>query len=138
VNCSRARLLYAKGAIASADLKKEYEKKAAPGKTAFNIAFRDFLRAPVVKKTDAANYNGNPGLIILVNAKDDFRVAKVKLSIRTAAGVLIEEGTAVLHPINRNLWTCTATQTNATVAGSVISCTAADLAGNKASLDLVV
>jgi hypothetical protein len=38
--------LYAKSTTASADLKKEYEKKATPGKTAFNIAFRDFLKAP--------------------------------------------------------------------------------------------
>ncbi|MFI5155234.1 MAG: hypothetical protein ACHQEM_03570 [Chitinophagales bacterium] len=119
-------------------MKNEYEKKASPGNTAFNVAFRDFLKAPVVKKIDASNYNGNPGSTIIANAKDDFRVAEVKLSIRTASGVLIEEGSAVLNPINRNLWTYTATQTNATVAGSVISCIATDLPGNKASLDLVV
>src|SRR4249920_2130681 len=47
--------LYAQGAVASADLKKEYERKATPGLTAFNIAFRDFLKGPVVKKIDASN-----------------------------------------------------------------------------------
>jgi hypothetical protein len=113
-------------------------KKSTPEKTAFNIAFRDFLRAPVVKKIEAANYNGNPGSTIIVHAKDDFRVAEVKLSIRTAAGVLVEEASAILNPISGNLWTYTATQTNAARARSVISCTAADLPGNKASLDLVV
>src|SRR5687768_16697946 len=50
--------LYAQGAIASADLKKEYQKKASPGRTAYNIAFRDYLKSPVVIKIDAQSYNG--------------------------------------------------------------------------------
>jgi hypothetical protein len=130
--------LYAQGAVASADLKKEYERKATPGLTAFNIAFRDFLKGPVVKKIDASNYKGNPGSVIVVKAKDDFRVVGVKVSIHSATGVLVEEGSAVLNSINRNLWNYTATQTNAAMTGSVISCTATDLPGNTASLDLTI
>ena len=37
--------IYARGVLSSADLKKEYEKKAMPGRTAYNMAFRDFLKA---------------------------------------------------------------------------------------------
>ena len=59
---------YAQGAMSSADLKKEYEKKATPGKTAFNIAFRDYLKAPVVKKIDVSNYKGTVGSVIVINA----------------------------------------------------------------------
>jgi len=129
---------YAQGVMSSADLKKEYEKKATPGKTAFNIAFRDFLKAPVVKKIDVSNYKGNVGSVIVVNAKDDFRVALVKVSIHSAAGVLIEEGNAVLDPIKRRLWNYTATQNNAAPTGSVISATATDLPGNFGSLEITV
>jgi hypothetical protein len=130
--------IYAQGAMSSADLKKEYEKKAAPGKTAFNIAFRDYLKAPVVKKIDVSNYKGTAGSVVVVKAKDDFRVAQVKVSIHSSAGVLLEEGNAILDPIKRSLWNFTATQNNATPTGSVISATATDLPGNTGSLEITI
>jgi len=129
---------YASGVIASPDLKKEYEKKLTPGKTAYNLAVRDFLKAPVVKKIDVSNYKGTAGSVIVINAKDDFRVALVKVSIHSASGVLIEEGNAILDPIKRRLWNYTATQSNVTPAGSVITATAIDLPGNTGSLDIIL
>jgi hypothetical protein len=130
--------IYAQGAISSADLKKEYEKKASPGKTAYNIALRDYLKAPVVRKIDASNYNGTTGSTIVVNAKDDFRVAGVKVSIHSSTVVLLEEGNAILDPIKRSLWNYTATQNNATLAGSVISAIATDLPGNSGTLSITL
>ncbi|MEP7257298.1 MAG: hypothetical protein ABI687_02900 [Flavitalea sp.] len=130
--------LYAQGVISSAELKKEYQKKASPEKIAYNIAFRDYLKPPVVKKIDAENYHSAAGSIIVVHAKDDFRVAQVKVSIHTAAGILVEEGNAVLNPINRDRWTYTALQANSSLPGSVISATALDIPGNTGKLDMVV
>src|SRR5450432_292222 len=130
--------IYAQGAMSSADLKKEYEKKAAPGKTAFNIAFRDYLKAPVVKKIDVSNYKGMAGSVVVVKAKDDFRVAQVKVSIHSSAGVLLEEGNAILDPIKRSLWNYAATQNNASLSGSVVSATATDLPGNTGSLEITI
>ena len=127
--------MYAQGAMSSPDLKKQYEKKATDGSTAFNIAFRDFLKPPVVKSIATGKYNGTPGSIIVVKAKDDFRVVEVKVSIRTADGVLVEEGNAVLNPINRNSWDYTASQTNASPPGSIITATAVDLPGNEGTLE---
>jgi hypothetical protein len=132
-----AASLYAKGAVSSSDLKKEYQKKASGGRTAFNIAFRDFLKAPVVKEIDTGNYDGTPGSTIVVSARDDFRVAKVKVSIRTAAGSMVEEGDAILNPIDRNKWTYTAMQNNAP-PGSVVSATALDLPGNQGVLEKIL
>jgi hypothetical protein len=131
-------VIYARGVLSSADLKKEYEKKAMPGRTAYNMAFRDFLKAPVVKGIDVLKYKGTPGSTIVIKAKDDFRVAEVRLSIHTAAGVLVEEGNAVLNPIRQSLWIYTATQNNATLAGCVISATALDLPGNQGSLEITL
>ncbi len=129
---------YAKDAISSADLRKEYEKKVTPGTNAYNIAFRDYLKAPVVRKIDASDYNGLAGSVIVINAKDDFRVAEVKLRIHSAAGILVEEGKAVLDPIRRRLWNYRTTQNNASLAGSVISATALDLPGHSGSLDITL
>ena len=129
---------YASGVLASPDLKKEYEKKLTPGKTAYNLAVRDYLKSPVVKKIDVSNYKGTVGSVIVVNAKDDFRVAMVKVSIHSSAGILIEEGNAILDPVKRRLWNYVATQNNAAPAGSVITATATDLPGNTGSLEITM
>lgn len=131
-------VLYAQGAIASADLKKEYQKKAPTGANAFNMAFRDYLKAPVVKKINAGNYNGTPGSTIVVQAKDDFRVAEVKVRIFNAEGVLLEEGNAALNPVKLEQWVYTATQSNASFAGTMISATAIDVPGNEGVLDISI
>jgi hypothetical protein len=130
--------IYAQGAISSADLKKEYEKKASPGKTAFNIAFRDYLKSPVVKKIDVSNYNGSVGSVMIVKAKDDFRVARVKVSVHSSSGILVEEGNAIPDPVKRSLWNYTAKQNNTTLPGTVISATATDLPGNTGSLSITI
>ena len=129
---------YAKGAVSSPDLKKEYGKKASANTTAFNIAFRDYLKAPVVKNINTEKYDGTPGSIIVVKAKDDFRVVEVKLSIRNADGSMLEEGNAILNPIDRNLWTYATTRTNASPPGCTVSATALDLPGNKGTLNKVL
>jgi hypothetical protein len=133
-----AASLYAQVAVADPDLKKQYQKKASAGKNAYNVAFRDYLKAPEVKSLDTANYNGTPGSTIVIKAKDDFRVAEVKVSIRTSAGVLVEEGDAVLNPVDRNKWIYTAMQSNASPTGSKISATALDLPGNKGVLETTI
>jgi hypothetical protein len=130
--------LYAKGAMANADLKKEYDKKATNGNTGYNVAFRDYLKAPRVKKIDTSEYNGIIGSTIVIHAKDDFRVASVKVSIHTAAGVLIEEGNAILNPVKLHQWIYTATQNNAAFTGCRVTAVAKDLPDNKGSLEVIV
>ena len=130
-----AASLYAQGAVSSPDLKKEYQKKATVGRTAYNIAFRDFLKKPVVKHIDSGFYDGTPGSIIVVTARDDFRVVQVKVSIRTAAGSLVEEGNAIQNTIDRSKWTYKAMQTNASPPGSIVIATAIDLPGNEGVLE---
>lgn len=76
--------------------------------------------------------------MIVVEAKDDFRVTEVSVSIRTAAGVLVEEGIAILNPIDRNEWVYTATQNNAELTGSIIQATARDMPGNKGTMEVTV
>jgi hypothetical protein len=121
---------YAQGAINDPELKKAYGKKAPPGKTAFNMAFRDFLKAPRVQVIDTENYDGTPGSKIVITARDDFRVISVTVSIHTADGTLVEKGDAELNPLYREKWTFTAKQSNALLTGSKIKVVARDLPGN--------
>lgn len=130
--------LYAKGAMSSPDLKKEYEKKAKSGQTAFSVAARDYLKAPVVRSINTENYNGTAGSVITVVASDDFRVAAVKVSIFDNAGALIEEGNATLNPIDRNKWTYTTVLANASLAGCTVSAAAFDIPGNIGTLECIL
>ncbi|WP_290795845.1 hypothetical protein [Flavihumibacter sp. UBA7668] len=129
---------YAKGAVANPELKAAYDHKKPKGTTAFNIALRDYLKAPVVKKIDVSDYTGLTGSPIIVTAKDDFRVASVKVSILSAAGELMEEGPASLDPINYNKWIYTATRDNASLSGCTIRAIAKDIPDNTGSLELVL
>lgn len=129
---------YATGAMGNEELKKAYQRKAKPGVTAYNMAMRDFLKAPVVKAIETATYNGTPGSFLTITAKDDFRVTSVKVSIYSANGVLIEEGDAVLDAINRLKWRYGASQANAAPPGSVIRAVATDLPGNTGILEVTV
>ena len=131
-----AASVYARSVVADPDLKKQYQQKAGPGRTAFNMAFRDYFKHPVVQSIDTSKYNGNIGSSIVITAKDDFRVVEVFVRIHTALGVLVEEGMAILNPVDRNKWIYSATQNNTELPGTVISAVASDLPGNKAELEL--
>jgi hypothetical protein len=131
---------YATGAIADPKLKAEYQKKAKQkaGRTAYNVAFRDYLKAPVVTGIDTEMYKGTPDSTIVITAKDDFRVVEVFVSVKTAEDVLVEEGNAILNPIDRSEWIYKATQNNAALTGSIIVATAKDMPGNKGTLQIAI
>lgn len=131
-------VLYAKGAVSDPDLKNEYKEKTPVGSTAFNTAMKDYFNSPVVSGIDHSEYDGALGSSIVIFAKDDFRVIKVKVSIRNATGTLVEEGTALLDTRNHNKWDYKATQLNATLTGSKITATAFDLPGNKGTLEVTI
>ncbi|HUP10578.1 MAG TPA: hypothetical protein VM187_00150, partial [Niastella sp.] len=52
---------------------KHYQKKAKTksGTTAYNIAFADYLKAPVVRSIDTSLYKGTAGTTIVVDARDN-------------------------------------------------------------------
>jgi hypothetical protein len=129
---------FAKAMIVSTEYGKYYQAKATKTVSAYNIAFRDYQKAPVVRGIDASEYSGAIGSTIEVNATDDFAVIKVKMSIRSSNGDLIEEGFATLKPIDHNLWIYMATKLNASVTGCIITATAFDIPGNKGVLEVTI
>jgi hypothetical protein len=129
---------YAAGAMSIPALKKQYQQEVQPAQTAYNIAFRDYLKAPKVNSIDASRYTGMPGSTIGIDATDDFRVVRVIISIHSAAGLLIEEGDAAINPIDWSKWTYTTRQINSLLAGSVIRATALDIPQNKGIFEMTI
>lgn len=120
---------YAKTAIANPTLKAQYKAKAELGTSAYNVAFADFFRAPVILNVDASNYSGAPGNTILIEAIDDFKVQSVRVTILTAGGDVLETGTAVANPESSGYWTYTITASNPDRSG-VVRIQVSDLPGN--------
>lgn len=128
---------YAKAAILDPIVKAAYEAFAGPDQSAYNMALRDAFKPPVVESVTTEAYKGVVGDTILIRALDDFKVAAVKISIRTAAGAIVEQGNAVLQP-NALDWLYTATAENAALAGTVITATAVDTPGNETPKEVVL
>jgi hypothetical protein len=130
---------YAKQAMLNAATKALYATGiGGTRRTAQSVAMSDFLNAPKVRVIDASEYKGAIGDLILVNAVDDFKVTKVKVTITSAAGVLIESGDAVQGTVDMFTWTYTATAANAVLAGTTIAATAYDTPNNKGVLSQVL
>ncbi|SDF01644.1 hypothetical protein [Chitinophaga filiformis] len=128
---------YAKAAILDPVVKAAYQAFAGPDQSAYNMAVKDFFKPPVVESITTKSYHGEVGDTLLIRALDDFKVTAVTVSIRTAAGAIVEEGNAVLQS-NALDWLYTATAENAALAGTVITATAVDTPGNETPKEVVL
>jgi len=130
--------LFAKGALRSAELKAQYKLKTPHNGTPFAVALKDYLTPPTIHQIVAGEYNGTAGSILSIIADDDFRVASATVTIRNAAGQLVEQGPAHLDPINLAKWNYTATQPNPALTGSTIRVVIKDVPGNEVSDELTL
>lgn len=126
-------IIYSQRANAIPALKEAYTLAATGNQTPYNRAFIDFQTPPkFVGQPDMKGYSGQVGDTIIVKAIDDFRVDRVHVMVE-ANSSLIEEGEAVMD-VNGIDWKYTATQANATLAGTQLTFKAYDLPGNEAVL----
>ena len=121
---------YANKAIKDPDTKKAYERVANRKQSAQNMAFRDAFYPPEILSVITQGYIGSIGNIIVINAKDDFKVTSVSLSISNADGKLIEEGEAIANK-DGMLWVYACTTGNSQVKDCSIQVCAFDIPGNK-------
>ena len=129
---------YAKAVMADAQLKAAYANAANKRQSAYNIAFKDAYTAPQVTAIFANGYRGGVGDSIIIQAKDDFKVNEVKVSIFNANDELIEEGEASEMSGVKKSWNYTVTQANSTLLGTTIRATAYDIPENEGSLEVTL
>jgi hypothetical protein len=133
----KAGTIYAQAA-AKDPVKGPLYKAAAQGDiSAYNIALADAFNAPEVFGLNTKDYHGAVGNTIMVQAKDDFKVATVSVSVQDAAGNLVEQGNAVMQQ-NELDWLYTTTQGNPALTGSKILAVATDLPGNTGQLEITL
>ncbi|ADQ80641.1 hypothetical protein Palpr_2509 [Paludibacter propionicigenes WB4] len=131
-------VMYGKSVVANPDLKSLYAQKTSGGQTAFNVAVADYLNAPTIEEIDLSNYTGQVGSVIRVKATDNFKVARVLVTIKGANGVLLESDEAVEDIENEFYWTYTATEQNSLPGGTRVTVIASDLPQNKTTLEKVL
>ncbi|WP_411273177.1 hypothetical protein [Daejeonella sp.] len=130
-------ILYAKTVIADEAIKAVYQAKVKGYQTAFNLALSDFCKAPQITKHNVSEYSGQAGDKISIRVVDDFKVEWVKLVIKDCADSTIEEGLAILSA-NGADWIYTATAENATLPGTKLIMSAADMPGNVTTEEVVL
>lgn len=130
----REAAAYARNALADPVSQALYKNAAkSRGTPVFALAMADYLNPPEVRAIEASGYRGRVGDLILVSAIDDLGVVSVSVAIRTAAGVILEEGPAALVG---GIWTYAAT--TPVVAGETVTveATAKDHPGHSGSKTL--
>lgn len=130
-------IVYGRAMLNDPALKAQYEAAARKDQSAFNVAVRDAFKAPEISNIDTDLYTGEVGSMITVRAIDDFKVAGVRVKITTAAGVVVEQGDAVIQS-NGLDWLYTATTLNDDVQGSVVRASAKDLPANETVAEVVI
>lgn len=117
-------------------LRARYTKKMEPWQNIYNLAIKDFLKAPRILSFDTKNYKGQPGDKIFITPQDDFAVAKLTISIFDPNGNLVEKGKAFSE--RGVFWEYCATVHNEQWKGSTISMKVFDLPGNEGVADTIV
>jgi hypothetical protein len=89
---------YAKRVADDPDLRALYAPAAeARCLPVYNVALADYLKPPVIHTINTSSYTGARGDLIVVDAWDDFEVARVVVRLVDSAGDTIEEGEARLE-----------------------------------------
>lgn len=131
--------IYAATVMHNPELKKYYDSKASGSKSAYNIAVSDFATYPKISSIVTTRYTGMPGSEIAVAAtKKNTKVTEVKVSIFSPAGVLIEEGKAVLNNRKLRRWYYATTQNNPVLPGTKIIAVAKDLPGKETKMEVIL
>ena len=101
--------------------------------TPHNVAVSDFLNAPVIESIRLESYKGKPGDVIQLIAKDDFRIVRCTVQVRSVDGAILEEGEAERSALENTTWLYTSQIEIAPETTVLIEASAVDLPGNRAT-----
>ena len=107
---------YAKDAIADPTVKAAYKEKAKGNQSAYNVAFKDFMTAPVLHQVNWKDFSGAVGDRITLRITDVMAVLSVRVSLYAPDGSLIESGAAVQAALKLD-WVYTVTVGYSPISG---------------------
>jgi hypothetical protein len=134
-------VMYARVVIKDPAIKALYAVMAKPNQSAYNVAFSDAFTLPEIDSVNTTLYKGIIGDTIVIRA-DEFKITTMKVVIRTAAGVVLEQGNAILRSSIAGEyhlgWVYKTTTLNDKLTGTKITVTVTDRPGHEAIKELVI
>jgi hypothetical protein len=121
-------MTYAKQQMASKEGYNLYLTRSTSSRRPLNVAVADFLKAPVVKSVNVAEYNGVPLGQIQIEAIDDFQVERVTVTLGFEGKEPVEVGEAILQ--TDGLWMYLVKKVHSQTEGLIIRVQAYDRPGN--------
>lgn len=127
----RKAAAYARLKMQDPAAKAEYEILARQYEltSAFAAAVGDYLTPPEIDTIDTSKYSGGAGDVILITSPNNQKIASLRVSIVLPGGEVLEEGPAVISPLDAS-WKYVATVANAIATGIVVKALATDRPGN--------
>ena len=98
--------------------------------TVHNVAVKDFMTLPKIKKIDISSYKGEVGDIVIIEARDIYQIKGAKVCIVGMDGIEIESGDAEEEKYS-DFWNYTAKTLNPTWQEGRFIVTIQDTPGNK-------
>lgn len=126
---------FAKGIIKDPVYGSLYDALAGAGLSAYNVAFADFFKPPILSKAVITSYNGVIGNKIKVQVTDNVKVLSVSVSIFDANDLPIETGMATQMPNNFD-WEYIVSENNPTLIGTKFRFEAIDIPENISFLEV--
>ena len=110
-----------------------YERFKAAGsfKSVYSLALADYTKPPEVRAVEIANYRGQAGHLLRVQAHDPYGIVAVRVQVLDAAGQVLEEGEAAAT--GEDWWEYTTGQTHAPGMARQVRALAFDRPGNVAA-----
>lgn len=122
--------IYAQAAIGDPLLKQAYTLKANVNQSAYNVAFKDFMSPPEVRRLDDRAYTGQIGETLDLLVRDILKVTQVHVAILGAGDAVIEEGSALSMDDGGVKWTYTATEEHPDIGEASYRITMIDTPGH--------
>lgn len=81
---------YAVAILEDPEIRAYYQSKTGPGQNAYNMAVKDAFHSPEIQNIQIVEAG-----TVVVTAKNEFRLAEVRVQVLDAAGKVMEQGKAV-------------------------------------------
>ena len=118
---------YGRSVVADPALRALYVPETGKQGTSYLAAITDALRAPVIDALETTGLRGAIGDPIVIRARDDHAVTAVRVVVKDAAGVVLEQGPASAA---EGAWRYVATRGVTAGSSVTVTATATDRPGN--------
>src|ERR1039457_304487 len=125
----RDAMIWTRQTLDDPEKRKFYQKKAKRGQSVWNVGVADYMKKPRIDKIDIRDYKGQKGDLIHIQARDNYMIKTVMITLLNAMGLEVE---SYLIPNNTDffVWEYEAMEPNPDWQGGRVVVRITDSPGN--------